>query len=418
MNVSAQPRGGLAIPFDHARLDRLMDEAGIDLVLATSKHNVQYLLGGHRANFFDYMDATGVTRYLPVLVYPKGVPEKAAYVGHRLETFQHQARPLWTPETMTSANGSVEAMQKACDYIRKASLKTKRIATEFGFLPFDASKVLRAAFPDADWVDALFVLERQRLKKSPEELKKLKLASEAVLGAMQATIAQTPPGKTKAEVVEALRREETLRGLTFEYCLITAGTSMNRAPSDQKWEKGEVMSIDSGGNYHGYIGDICRMAIQGEPDAELNDLLAEIESIQRAGFKAVRPGALGREIYAAAEPLVMKSKRHNHLEFLAHGMGLVSHEAPRLTDHGPVPYPATDADLPLEVGSVISVETTLKHPARGFIKLEDTVVVTDKGHEVYGEGARGWNRAALRSAGFSAGLNSRSTREASSPACA
>jgi Xaa-Pro aminopeptidase len=180
MNISAQLRGGLAIPFDHARLDRLMDEADVDLVLATSKHNVQYLLGGHRANFFDYMDATGVTRYLPVLIYPKGAPEKAAYVGHRLETFQHQAKPLWTPETMTSANGSVEAMQKACDYIRKTGLKTKRIATEFGFLPYDASKVLRAAFPDADWVDALFVLERQRLKKSLEELKKLKLASEAV----------------------------------------------------------------------------------------------------------------------------------------------------------------------------------------------------------------------------------------------
>ena len=42
---------------------------------------------------------------------------------------------------------------------------------------------------------------------------------------------------------------------------------------------------------------------------------------------------------------------------------------------------------------VISVETTLKHPGRGFIKLEDTVVVTEAGHEVYGEGARGWNRA-------------------------
>ena len=94
MNVSAQPQGGLAIPFDHTRLDRLMDAAGIDLLLATSKHNVQYLLGGHRANFFDYMDATGVTRYLPVFVYPKGAPEKAAYVGHRLETFQHQAKPL------------------------------------------------------------------------------------------------------------------------------------------------------------------------------------------------------------------------------------------------------------------------------------------------------------------------------------
>ena len=393
MNVNAQPAKALAIPFDHNRLDRLMEEAGIDLLLATSKHNVQYLLGGHRANFFDYMDATGVTRYLPVLVYPKGAPEKAAYIGHRLETFQHQAKPLWTPETQTTSNSSVEAMQKAVDYIRKAGLATKRIAPEFGFLPYDASKVLRAAFPDADWVDALYVMERQRLKKSPEELEKLKYASEAVIEAMLATIGKTPPGTSKADVVETLRREETLRGLTFEYCLITCGTSMNRAPSDQRWDKGDIMSIDSGGNFHGYIGDVCRMAIQGEPDGELQELLAEIESIQRASFKVIRPGALGAEIYAAAEPLVQQSKHHNNLEFLAHGMGLVSHEAPRLTDRGPVPYPADDAGRLLEPGMVVSVETTLKHPSRGFIKLEDTVAVTETGHEIYGEGARGWNTA-------------------------
>jgi Xaa-Pro aminopeptidase len=362
-------------------------------VIATSKHNVQYLLGGHRANFFDYMDATGVTRYLPVFVYPKGAPEKAAYIGHRLEKFQTQVQALWTTETQTNTAGSVDAMQKAVDYIRKAGLKTKQIAAEFGFLPYDASIVLRGAFPDADWVDALFVLERQRVKKFADELAKLKVASETVLASMQAVIAKHGPGATKAEVVEALRREETNRGLTFEYCLITCGTSMNRAPSDQKWEKGDIMSIDSGGNYHGYIGDICRMAIQGEPDAELNDLLAEIESIQRAAMKPIRAGALGSEIYAAGEPLASRSKHHNHLDFLAHGMGLVSHEAPRLTNHGPVPYPAADADIPLEAGEVVSVETTLMHPSRGFIKLEDTVVVTDTGHEIYGEGGRGWNKA-------------------------
>ena len=163
-------------------------------------------------------------------------------------------------------------------------------------------------------------------------------------------------------MVETLRKEETLRGMTFEYCLITAGTSFNRAPSDQNWAQGDIMSIDSGGNYHGYIGDVCRMAIQGEPDAELEDLLAEIESIQRAGMGAMKPGAMGGDIYAAAAPLVKKSKHHNNMEFLAHGMGLVSHEAPRLTDTGPVPYPADDADKPLEAGMVVSVETTLKHP--------------------------------------------------------
>jgi Xaa-Pro aminopeptidase len=387
MNVDASAAKGLAIPFDHARLDRLMDEAGIDVVLATSKHNAQYLLGGHRANFFDVMDATGVTRYLPVLVYPKGAPEKAAYVGHRLEGFQHQAKPLWTPVTDTSSNGSVDAMQKAVDHMKKAGLKPKRIATEFGFLPYDSSKVLRAAFPDADWVDALYVMERQRLVKSPDELKMLKVASEAVIEAMLATIAKSAPGSTKAEVVETLRKEETLRGLKFEYCLISC------APSGQKWQTGEIMSLDSGGNYHGYIGDVCRMAIQGEPDAELEDLLAEIDGIQHAAFKAMRPGAMGSEIYGAAMPLVQKSKHHNNMEFLAHGMGMVSHEAPRLTDKGPVPYPADDAGLPLEAGMVVSVETTLKHPTRGFIKLEDTAVVTPAGHEVYGEAARGWNKA-------------------------
>jgi Xaa-Pro aminopeptidase len=393
MNISAKPVSGLAMPFDHHRLDRLMDAAGIDVVVATSKHNVQYLLGGHRANFFDYMDATGVTRYLPVLVYPKGAPEKAAYIGHRLEKFQREVNPMWTPETQTNSAGSVDAMQKAVDHMRKAGIPAKRIAAEFGFLPYDAANVLRAAFPDADWADALYVLERLRVKKSAEELELLKYASDAVIESMKTVIASHGPGTTKDEVVEALRREETNRGLTFEYCLITAGTSMNRAPSDQRWEKGDIMSIDSGGNYRGYIGDVCRMAIQGEPDAELVDLLGEIETMQRAAMKPIRPGALGKEVYAAAKPIVARSKHHNHIDFLAHGMGMVSHEGPRLAEHGPVPYPNEYANEPLEAGMVLSVETTLLHPTRGFIKLEDTVVVTDSGHEVYGEGARDWNRA-------------------------
>lgn len=393
MNVNAQPAGRLAIPFDHHRLDRLMDEAGIDVVVATSKHNAQYLTGGHRANFFDYMDATGVSRYLPVFVYPKGAPEKAAYIGHRLEKFQTQNNALWTPDVQTSSAGSVDAMQKAIASMAKAGLKPKRIAAEYGFLPYDAANVLRAAFPDADWVDALFVLERQRAKKSVAELEKLKIASESVLASMQAVIAAHGPGSTKNDVADALRREEVKRGLTFEYCLITAGTSLNRAPSDQRWEAGEIMSIDSGGNYQGYIGDICRMAIQGEPDAELVDLLGEIETIQRAAMKPIKAGVMGREIYAAGEPLRAKSKHHNHMDFLAHGMGMVSHEAPRLTSHGPVPYPGDYADRPLEAGMVVSVETTLQHPVRGFIKLEDTVVVTETGHEIYGEGGRGWTRA-------------------------
>src|SRR3981189_645550 len=102
-----------AIPCDTNRLDRLMEDAGIDVLLATSKHNVQYLLGGHRAFFFDYMDAMRLSRYLPVFVYPKGAPDKAAYFGHRLEGFQKENEPFWVGEAQTTSSGSVDVKQKA-----------------------------------------------------------------------------------------------------------------------------------------------------------------------------------------------------------------------------------------------------------------------------------------------------------------
>src|SRR2546426_498489 len=111
-----------AIPSDTGRLDRLMDENGIDVLIATSKHNVQYLLGGHRAFFFDYMDAMGLSRYLPVVVYPKGVPGKAAYYGHRLEGFQKEVAPFWVAEAHTTSSGSVDVMQKAIDHIKKSGV--------------------------------------------------------------------------------------------------------------------------------------------------------------------------------------------------------------------------------------------------------------------------------------------------------
>jgi Xaa-Pro aminopeptidase len=383
----------MASPFDAAQLDRLMDQAGLDVLIATSKHNVQYLLGGHRSFFFDNMDAIGISRYLPAFAYPKGAPDKAAYFGHGMETYQTQLKPFWVAEVNTKSGGSVDVMQKAADYARGLLTKPARIGVELAFAPADSVATLRKTIPDAEIEDALFVLERLRVHKTPEELEKLKRASELVIDSMLAVLATHGAGATKAQLAEALRREETSRGLVFDYCLIAAGSSLNRAPSDQVWQKGEPLSLDSGGNYHGYIGDLARMGVAGEPDAELEDLLAEVEATQQAAFKPIRPGINGAEIYAAAEPVLKKSKLHNHYEFLAHGMGLVSHEAPRLTNSGPVPYDAYDAQRPLETGMVISVETTLLHPRRGFIKLEDTVVVTASGHEIYGDRARGWNRA-------------------------
>ncbi|HEY3149140.1 MAG TPA: aminopeptidase P family N-terminal domain-containing protein [Dongiaceae bacterium] len=80
-------------PFDTKKLDRLMLEAGLDALVVTSRHNVQYLLGGYRFFFFDAMEAIGVSRYLPVYVYQRERPENALYVGNRMEGFEKELGP-------------------------------------------------------------------------------------------------------------------------------------------------------------------------------------------------------------------------------------------------------------------------------------------------------------------------------------
>ncbi len=381
-----------AVPFDTHRLDRLMEEAGIDVLLVTSKHNVRYMLGGYRAQFFGFMDAMGVSRFLPILVYPKGAPEKAAYIGHRLEGHQLKVSPVWVPDVRTITSGSTDAMEHAVEQVKKLGFAAGRIGIERPFLPLDAADSLRAALPQARLHEALYVLERLRAVKRPDELAKLREASERITDAMLAVIGSHGPGATKQEIAEALKREEVNRGLDFEYCLITAGTSLNRAPSEEPWEAGAPLSLDSGGNYEGYIGDLTRMAVLGEPDHELQQLLGKVEAIQQAAFRAVAPGRPGGQIFATADAALRELPEHNHMHFMAHGMGIISHEAPRLPTGGRMPYPPSDAERPLEPGLVLSIETTLEHPRRGFIKLEDTVAVTDSGYEIFGERARGWNR--------------------------
>src|SRR5580693_7859404 len=121
-------------PFDTALLDRLMDDAGIDVLLATSKHNVQYLMGGHRAFFFESMDAMGLSRYLPVFAYFKGEPQKTGFFGHRMEGFQNAVKPFWVSEINTKSSGSVDAMEQAIDYVRRVTPKPKRIGVETAFI--------------------------------------------------------------------------------------------------------------------------------------------------------------------------------------------------------------------------------------------------------------------------------------------
>src|ERR1700726_4566502 len=119
-------------PFDTARLDTLIEEEAIDVV-ATSKHNVQYLLGGYRFFFFDYMDAIGVSRYLPVVVYHKGHPDTSAYIGCHLESPEKQLGKFWPRIVETTSRNSTSAIQRAVEHIRGLPGRIGKVGVEASF---------------------------------------------------------------------------------------------------------------------------------------------------------------------------------------------------------------------------------------------------------------------------------------------
>src|SRR5580658_1663173 len=101
------------LPFDNARLDSLLDEAGMDAVVISSKHNIQYLFGGYRFFFFDHFDAIGVSRYLPLLVYVKGHLDRSSYIGHPMESYERELNRFWVPSFHPSARTGTDGAKLA-----------------------------------------------------------------------------------------------------------------------------------------------------------------------------------------------------------------------------------------------------------------------------------------------------------------
>ena len=167
-------------PFDSARLDSLLDEAGMDAAVISSKHNIQYLFGGYRFFFFDHFDAIGVSRYLPLLVYVKGRPEQSTYIGHAMESYEKDLGKFWAPAFQT-ARATLDSAQLAVDHLAKLGSKVKRVGVERAFLPADAAELMARELPRVTFIEAHLPLERLRARKTREELDLLRAASELVV---------------------------------------------------------------------------------------------------------------------------------------------------------------------------------------------------------------------------------------------
>src|SRR4051812_42870512 len=169
-----------------------MEDAGLDVVVATSKHNVRYLLGQY-SDFFMHFDALGVDRFVPAFGYPRERPDAAFSVASELETWRHEVDPPWVSRVVDRCQTSLETADAVAGLLGGNGAT---VGVELSFLPERMHARLAELLPRATFVDAAPVLEELRAVKRPEELEELRVAAERIVESMVAASRSVEPGTT------------------------------------------------------------------------------------------------------------------------------------------------------------------------------------------------------------------------------
>jgi Xaa-Pro dipeptidase len=141
--------------------------------------------------------------------------------------------------------------------------------------------------------------------------------------------------------------------------------------ADLRFTAGDTLVTGAGADVWGYLSELERTMILGEPSPEQRRWFDHMLALQDLAFAAIRPGARAADVDAAHRAYVDRHALWPHWRHhVGHGLGQRIHEAPFL-DVG-------DATV-LEPGMVLSVEPGLYVPGLGGFRHSDTVLVTDDG---------------------------------------
>jgi Xaa-Pro aminopeptidase len=142
-------------------------------------------------------------------------------------------------------------------------------------------------------------------------------------------------------------------------------------PGDFKVKRNEPLLIDFGAVVHGYHSDMTRVIVLGKLSRKMVEVYEVVREAQAAGIAAIAPGKKLADVDAAARKVIKAAgygKQFGH--GLGHGIGLQIHEEPRLS---------WAAEGVLEMGHVVTVEPGIYLPGVGGVRLEDDVLVTERG---------------------------------------
>ncbi len=179
------------------------------------------------------------------------------------------------------------------------------------------------------------------------------------------------------------------RGFPKSCCISLNDEIVHGIPDDRRIEGGNIVKIDIGVKYGGYIADAARTFAVGEIGTDVQQMLSTTETALRNGIRAAQPGNKISDISRAIQLTVEKNGYSVVRELTGHGVGKNLHEEPvipNFVSNGPdadiLPGMALAIEPMVNMGNheVITAQngwTILTRDSSMSCHYEDTVLITE-----------------------------------------
>lgn len=302
----------------------------------------------------------------PVLVLPELELLKVDLFPYKVQAFAYGEIPSeWD-----------DAFRKAAQAL---GLDGKRIGVEPLQLRLMEFAHIKAGAPESEYPDASEVLYQLRLKKDKAEVDAMRRAVKIAQDGLEATIPMIKIGMTERELASELVMQLLKHGsdseLPFSPIVSSGpnGANPHASPSDRKLQAGDLLVVDWGAAYGGYISDLTRTFAVGEVDVECQKIHKIVQESNAAGRAAGKPGVPCANVDIAARDVIEKSGYGKYFTHrTGHGIGMEGHEDP---------YMRGDNMQLLEVGMAYTVEPGIYLPNRNGVRIEDNMVIAESGAE-------------------------------------
>jgi Xaa-Pro dipeptidase len=300
----------------------------------------------------------------PVIILPELELLKVGLLPFKAQAFAYGENPSEWDQAFRNAAQAL-------------GLDGKRIGVEPRAMRLLEFRYVKVGAPEAEYPDATDVLASLRIIKDKSEVEAMRRAVKIAQDGLEAVIPLIKIGMTEHELSSELVMQLLKHGsdpeMPFSPIVSSGpnGANPHASPSGRKLQTGDMLVVDWGAAYNGYVSDLTRTFAVGKVDAEYAKIHKIVQESNAAGRAAAKPGVPCANVDRAARAVIENAGYGKYFTHrVGHGIGMEGHEDP---------YMRGDNMQLLEPGMAFTVEPGIYLADRNGVRIEDNVVITEAG---------------------------------------